>query len=144
MLLTDRGAVSDLVADGLAANAIAPDVVRALPFEWSDAAAAELRATHLDGACPDMLIACDCIFQPLFGDSFLLLQMLCALCAPERTVVLIALERRPNDGADAFFAQAASRGFHSKLLLRKERVLVVEMRREADCDAEQASSECET
>ena len=52
--------------------------------------------------------------------------MLLAL-ADAHTVTLLALERRHDDGAEEFFAQAAAAGFESRLLLRHEHVLVCEM-----------------
>lgn len=64
----------------------------------------------------------------MFGDTFLLLTMLRALAAPQ-TRILVGLERRPDDGAEAFFAHADAAGFVSTLLLRVARVVVVEMRR---------------
>ena len=99
-----------------------------LVLEWSDEAAYSIKQEHLDTEAPDLLIACDCIFQPLFGSAFLLLQMIQALAGPE-TIVILALERRKDDGAEAFFEQAAAAGFATELRLRRERVLVCEMRR---------------
>ena len=63
VLLTDRPAVSQLVGEGLALNGIQPAAARAVDFEWSDHAAAALKDEHLDGRSPDVIIACDCIFQ---------------------------------------------------------------------------------
>ena len=54
--------------------------------------------------------------------------MIQALAGPE-TIVILALERRKDDGAEAFFEQAAAAGFATELRLRRERVLVCEMRR---------------
>lgn len=102
------------------------------------AAAAALLREQLDGRPPDVLIACDCIFQPIFGSAFLLLQMVQALAAAH-TVVLLALERRDGDGADEFFAQAARAGFETTLRVRRHRVLVCEMRRSAGAAAQAES-----
>ena len=85
-----------------------------------------LKRDELGGACPDLIIACDCIFAPIFGSSFLLLQMLTFLAGPG-TTVLLAVERRKDDGAEAFFEQAAEAGFETTLRLRVERVLLCEM-----------------
>ena len=127
VLLTDRPMVAQLVDDGLAANRLPAADVRALDFEWNAEAAHALKAEHLGGKAPDVILACDCIFAPLFGSSFLLLEMLCALAAVETTTTLLALERRYDDGAEAFFEQATAAGFASTVQLRCARVLVVEM-----------------
>ncbi len=85
-------------------------------------------ALNLDGAPPGVIVACECIFSPLFGDTHLLLNVLCALAGP-RTRILVGLERRPDDGAEAFFAHAERAGFATTLLLRLDRVVVAGMRR---------------
>ena len=97
-------------------------------LEWEEGSAQQLVQRHLGGEPPGLIIACDCIFAPMFGDTFLLLTMLRALAAPQ-TRILVGLERRPDDGAEAFFAHADAAGFVSTLLLRVARVVVVEMRR---------------
>ena len=89
---------------------------------------ASLLREEMSGARPDVILACDCIFAPLFGDAFLLLRMVLALAAPA-TRTLVALERRHDDGADAFFAQAHAAGFTAALVARRGRVLVVELAR---------------
>lgn len=127
VLLTDRGAIAELVEDARAAQG-SPSSVAVAEFCWSADGAASLLATELGGERPGLIIACDCIFAPLFGDAFLLLQMLLALAGPD-TAVIIGIERRPADGAPAFFTQAAEAGFDTTVLQQHERVLVCEMRR---------------
>lgn len=107
VLLTDRPPIAELVADGLAHSATGP-AVRSFSFEWDAAGAA--RVLEELGGPPDVLLACDCIFAPLFGDAFLLLQMLDLLAGPN-TVALVALERRQGDGAERFFECACEAGF---------------------------------
>jgi hypothetical protein len=46
-------------------------------------------------------------------------------CAPRQ--VILALERRPNDGVESFFALAEAAGFEVHVLLQVNRVVVVEM-----------------
>ena len=130
VVLTDREMVVRLVGDGLECNGRALEGCRAVVFPWSDDAAAALREQHFAAAAPDVIIACDCIFAPIFGDSFLLLRMLIAL-ASSRTLCIVALERRPNDGAEAFFEQAVAAGFDVAVCMRRERVVVCQMRRVA-------------
>ena len=126
-LLTDRGAISDLVEAARAWNGSPPSVA-AVEFPWSnDGAKALLSHAHLNGTRPDVLLACDCIFTPLFGGPFLLLEMLTALAGPH-TAILVALERRPDDGAEDFFAQASAAGFATKVLFQRGRVVCLQMR----------------
>jgi predicted nicotinamide N-methyase len=125
-LLTDRAAISDLVEHGRMCNG-APENVATVEFPWSDEGAQTLLAhSLLDGSHPDVLIACDCIFMPLFGGPFLLLQMLLLLAGPH-THILIGLERRPDDGAESFFQEAAAAGFTTQVCFQRGRVVVCEM-----------------
>ncbi len=99
----------------------------AASFEW-DADGARALLSNLGGK-PDLIIACDCIFAPLFGDSFLLLEMLLLLSSQD-TYVLLGVERRNGDGVDRFFDCAREAGFeirNAKDLNSK--VLLVEMRK---------------
>lgn len=131
VLLTDRGAIADLVRDAIAANPSPPEQqLCAAEFCWSEEGAAALLAEELGGVRPDVILACDCIFAPLFGDAYLLLNMLQALASPS-TVSIVALERRPGDGAPAFFAQAAEAGFVTRLLVQHMRIVICELRRGA-------------
>ena len=127
VLLTDRGTITDLVDAGRSWNG-APPSVAAVEFPWSEAGAQSLLArSELQHTRPDVLIACDCIFMPLFGGPFLLLQMLSLLAGPH-TVILVALERRPDDGAEGFFHEAAMAGFSAQVCFQRGRVVCCEMR----------------
>lgn len=127
VLLTDRRVVVELVQDGLTANGHPQSEIRAVELAWSDEAAASFKAEHLEGKAPDCIIACDCIFAPIFGSAFLLLQMLLAFAAPS-TIMLVILERRDDDGAEPFFEQALAAGFHIVCVQRHRRVVACEMR----------------
>lgn len=126
VLLTDRGVVAALAEEGCRANPELLSNVHGLTLEWEEAAVQQLVKQHLDGQPPGVIIACDCIFAPMFGDTFLLLEVLRSLAGPE-TLVIVGLERRPKDGAEAFFAHADKAGFNSHLLLQVERVVVAQM-----------------
>lgn len=119
VLLTDRPPIADLVAEGLKHNSLlasppssaaATGGVCTSSFEWDEAGAAQVLAEQLGGRKPDVIIATDCIFSPLFGDTFLLLRMLDLLAGPH-TTALVALERRSGDGAPRFFECAREAGF---------------------------------
>mmetsp|Transcript_15143 Transcript_15143/g.39100 ORF Transcript_15143/g.39100 Transcript_15143/m.39100 type:complete len:350 (-) Transcript_15143:215-1264(-) len=129
VLLTDRQDVALLAEAGCRANRL--DGAVGVELDWEEGAARQMLKDHLDGQAPSIILACDCIFAPLFGESHLLLQMLSVLAGPQTTIVL-ALERRPDDGAESFFTLAHAAGFETVLLQQRNRVVVCEMwRREA-------------
>ncbi|EOD29984.1 hypothetical protein EMIHUDRAFT_230839 [Emiliania huxleyi CCMP1516] len=139
VVLSDRGQVVGLVEEGLRANRAAlsgggrPVPVAAV-LDWGSAAARELLQQRLGGSQPDWIIACDCIFESLFGSTdgvtsiFLLLRVLELLCSPT-TRVLVGLERRTGDGAEKFLAAAEGAGFVASLRRRHGRVVIFEMGR---------------
>jgi len=123
--LTDRPLVAKLCEKGIKLNELdnhsgeeEEDSVFAEALEWRDGDVRELKQRQFHDQL-DVIIACDCVFAPLFGDSFLLLNMLevltttnatntsCSTCStspPPR--VLLGIERRLNDGVDGFFVAA--------------------------------------
>lgn len=121
VLLTDREPIADLVKEGLqhngllasppsASSSATASGVGTCSFEWDEDGAARVLAEQLGGRKPDVIIAADCIFSPLFGDTFLLLRMLDLLAGPH-TTALVALERRAGDGGPRFFECAREAGF---------------------------------
>ena len=98
-------------------------------FEW-DADGARVLLSNIGGK-PDVIIACDCIFAPLFGDSFLLLEMLTLLSSRD-TYILLGVERRKDDGVDRFFECARDAGFETRdAACVNSNILLVEMRMKA-------------
>jgi hypothetical protein len=95
--------ISEYICIYLSISEILKPVSVRVPYCAEPASAAAL-TTRLGGEV-DVVFAADCIFQTLFGDAMPLLEVLLQLCS-ERTVVLLATERRPNDGIDAFVAAA--------------------------------------
>ena len=116
-----------MVAEAVAINALPAETVRAFALDWAPGAAAPVLAAHLGGGAPDVIVSCDCIFADLFDRHFLLLDVLAEIAAPA-TAILLGFERRPGDGVERFFAQAAARGFRTTLRRRCQRVLVCELR----------------
>ena len=116
-----------MVAEAVAINALPAETVRAFALDWAPGAAAPVLASHLGGGAPDVIVSCDCIFADLFDRHFLLLDVLAEIAAPA-TAILLGFERRPGDGVERFFAQAAARGFRTTLRRRCQRVLVCELR----------------
>lgn len=60
---------------------------RGVEFDWDEAAARQLVAAHFGGRAPSLILACDCIFEPLFGEAHLLLRMLVVLADAQTTVI---------------------------------------------------------
>jgi predicted nicotinamide N-methyase len=127
VLLTDRRVIADMVGEAVAINSLPAETVRAFELDWAPGAAAPVLATHLGGGAPDVIVSCDCIFADLFDSNFLLLDVLSEIASPA-TAILLGFERRPGDGVERFFAQAAARGFRTTLRRRSQRVLVCELR----------------
>ena len=136
-VLTDRAAIARLAAEGVRKNretlaGIAD--VRVEELEWTESASVRaLKDRHLDGAGPDVILGCDVVFEPLFGGGARaggnpLLEVLGGL-ARDDTVVLLALERRKDDGIDAFFREAALAGYAYEVLRAVDGVMIVEMAR---------------
>jgi len=126
-LLTDRRVITDMVGEAVAINSLPAETVRAFELDWAPGAAAPVLAAHLGGGAPDVIVSCDCIFADLFDSNFLLLDVLSEIASPA-TAILLGFERRPGDGVERFFAQAAARGFRTTLRRRCQRVLVCELR----------------
>jgi hypothetical protein len=55
----------------------------------------------------DYVIACDCIFEPLYGESWMLLADVIdeLLSINPKTIVLVSCERRNHDGVDKFISR---------------------------------------
>lgn len=112
--LTEQPSLVDLLTRNVEANFSTEDV-RAVSFPWSRAGAASLKDDFCGGDCFDVIVCCDCVYVPLYGDSWiLLLEAIDALAGPH-TDVLISLERRSTascfDGVDPFLAGMKKNGF---------------------------------
>ena len=79
------------------------------------AGAETLKNDFCGGGCFDVIVCCDCVYVPLYGDSWkALLEAIDALAGPA-TDVLISLERRHvkdgDDGVDPFLEGMRANGF---------------------------------
>ncbi|CAM9342863.1 unnamed protein product, partial [Phaeothamnion confervicola] len=52
----------------------------------------------------DVLLCADCIYEPLYGQSWRALLRTICVAAGERTLVLVSVERRTADGVNNFLA----------------------------------------
>ena len=85
VLLTDRQQVAEMAEAGCRANSL--EGTRGVEFDWDEAAARQLVVDHFGGRAPSLILACDCIFEPLFGEAHLLLRMLVVLADTQTTVI---------------------------------------------------------
>ena len=113
--LTEQQSLVDLLTRNVAANFAPGEDIRAVSFPWSRAGAEALKNDFCDGGCFDVIVCCDCVYVPLYGDSWkALLEAIDALAGPA-TDVLISLERRHvkdgDDGVDPFLEGMRANGF---------------------------------
>jgi hypothetical protein len=75
--------------------------IRALPLFWSEANTRAFREeSGWDAA--DVMVCCDCIYEPFWGDSYKALLQTVVMMSHAKSVALISVERRNGDGVDKF------------------------------------------
>ena len=119
----------------MAANFASGEDIRAVSFPWSRAGAEALKRDFCAGGCFDVIVCCDCVYVPLYGDCWIqLLEAIDALAGPTSDV-LIAVERRHvrdgDDGVDAFLAGMAANGFAASELATAAPVVLLHFTRRA-------------
>ncbi|KAH8071443.1 lysine methyltransferase [Aureococcus anophagefferens] len=127
----------DLLERNVAAN-FAPEAAKTIDCRelfWSREKARELRDELLGGAPVDVILCCDCVYVPLYGDCWIqLLEAIDALAGPTSDI-LIAVERRHvrdgDDGVDAFLAGMAANGFAASELATAAPVVLLHFTRRA-------------
>ena len=81
---------------------------KAAPLSWGTDETEIFAAGRRQSSPFDLILICDCVFEPLYGNSWkLLCETLRVLCPPgssNQTTVLIACERRCDDGIDDFLS----------------------------------------
>lgn len=109
VVLTEVEEVLEILERNVAANfggARGPGSCKAAALRWEPVAAQAL-AEDAGGAF-DLVLCCDCVFEPLYGESWkALVQCLEVLCAGPETTALISLTQRNHSGIDRFLARAA-------------------------------------
>jgi len=118
VLLTDRAVVAELCDRNIAKLQL--DGIEARTLEWQDPQDLENCGEI------DVILAADCIFQPLYGDSFPLwdvLQRFCVIATAQGRplpAVFLSAERRPDDGIDEFLQNARDKGTVVDVLWRHD------------------------
>jgi hypothetical protein len=73
----------------------------------------------------DVIIVCDCVYEPLYGQSWRRLALVLKLLAQARTTeVWISLERRTGDGIDNFL-QHLELSFHANVVEERGSLLLI-------------------
>ncbi|EKX44730.1 hypothetical protein GUITHDRAFT_109509 [Guillardia theta CCMP2712] len=110
VLLTEQPQLIPLLDENLQRNFSGDAHIRAEPFSWGEECAKSIRAEH---GSFRFVLACDCIFAPLYGDSWrLLADSLHVLLQAEEArpeggleppIGILAMQRRNGDQVDTFF-----------------------------------------
>mmetsp|Transcript_25812 Transcript_25812/g.79413 ORF Transcript_25812/g.79413 Transcript_25812/m.79413 type:complete len:271 (-) Transcript_25812:58-870(-) len=120
VVLTEQRNLVELARRNADANGLTD--VQALELDWSRQRARELRRRvffQQENAFFDLVLCCDCVYVPLYGDSWkLLVETLDELAGPTSRV-MVSVERRRvggggTDGVDLFLAAMAHAGFHRR------------------------------
>mmetsp|Transcript_12293 Transcript_12293/g.18859 ORF Transcript_12293/g.18859 Transcript_12293/m.18859 type:complete len:262 (+) Transcript_12293:60-845(+) len=103
--LTDQESIMSQLKKNVTTNFPSSANIHALPLSWSEETSPLLQETKFD-----IVINCDCVYEPLYGKSWkLLIHVLNhALEQNPRAVVLISVERRNADGIDSFLSELES------------------------------------
>lgn len=121
VLLTEQAHVIDLIRWN-ATTHFADEGLESAELDWYETGSGPLASTF------DFILACDCIYEPLYGESWkALLQQMIAL-SNEDTRVLVSAEERTNDGVDKFLSAAAPT-FECSTVCTTGKVSVYELRR---------------
>jgi Lysine methyltransferase len=115
VVITDMGVLLEQLRKNLAAN-FTTERIRAEALDWSEPSVIQLlRTTGKSGF--DLVLNCDCIYEPLYGDSWkkLLETQETLLKANPSTVMVTSIERRHADGADQYLERLAESPLVSKV-----------------------------
>lgn len=101
-----RNVASNFGGGAVAGAADGPGSCKAAALRWEPVAAQAL-AEDAGGAF-DLVLCCDCVFEPLYGESWkALVDCLEVLCSGPGTTALISVTQRNHSGIDRFLARAA-------------------------------------
>mmetsp|Transcript_21582 Transcript_21582/g.31924 ORF Transcript_21582/g.31924 Transcript_21582/m.31924 type:complete len:265 (+) Transcript_21582:104-898(+) len=103
--LTDQESIMSQLKKNIQSNFSRSTDIHALPLSWSQ----EIHPLHEETDF-DILINCDCVYEPLYGESWKLLvhELNHVLEKNPKVVVLISVERRNADGIDSFLSELES------------------------------------
>lgn len=106
VILTEQAQLVPMLERNVASNEFPQSPPTVAELSWgSDEAHAFLAARAAAGVRNrlDWIVCCDCVFEPLYGESWkLLCDSLLVLAPDAQTRVFISLERRSEDGVEHF------------------------------------------
>ena len=106
VVLSEQDELLPLLRKNIRKNFVASESICATSLSWGLEATKELQAIYPKGF--NLILSCDCIYEPLYGKSYLLLaDTLNQLCDAPSTIALVAVERRKQDGVDHFLSYIA-------------------------------------
>lgn len=123
VVLTEQESLVELLQRNVATNfgPECPDIM-CRTLDWSAERARQLREELTDGTPFDLILCCDCVYKPLYGDSFKLLAQTIDALAGVNSNILVAVERRfvrnDTDGVGEFLGLLKEAGFDSARLLK--------------------------
>lgn len=113
VVLTEQDSLVELLERNAQANF--DSGIRCAELDWEADKARRLKNDLNDGEFFDIVICCDCVYVPLYGDSFYKLVEAIDMLAGPDTQVLLSVERRfvkgGEDGVDTFLATLVAAGF---------------------------------
>lgn len=103
VVLTDMDSLVPQLSENLANNFSGSSTIEAYPLDWSRNGVKELLLQLSNGSF-DVVLNCDCVYEPLYGDSWKYLaecQITLLEIKPD-TLMITILERRKFDGVDKY------------------------------------------
>lgn len=111
VVLTEQENLVDLATRNLTSNFSDDQKILARELDWTD----QKQLTSISQFTFDLILCCDCVYIPLYGDSWRALVTAINALAGPHTAVLISVERRivggGTDGVDLFLDAMATAGF---------------------------------
>ncbi|OQR85008.1 hypothetical protein ACHHYP_12443 [Achlya hypogyna] len=103
VVLTEQPELVPLLRTNIRRNFAGANSVAAAELSWGREATRAFVATH---GTFDVLLSCDCVYEPLYGESWrALAHTMDELCAANPACrALVSVERRHGDGIDRFLA----------------------------------------
>ena len=99
VLLTEQEHLLPLLKKNIAHNFANDDGITACTLNWKEE---DIQAWKKEHGTFDIILCCDCIYEPLYGESWKSLAHLMEIIMEEHTVGWLSVERRNYDGVDKF------------------------------------------
>lgn len=104
VVVTEQSSLLGLLSRNIASNELKN--IQAQRLSWSRKDAMEFM--EMFPSRFDYVLSCDCIYEPLYGESWKLLADTIVVMISPTTIVLVAVERRNQDGIESFLKYIVS------------------------------------